>query len=631
MKPKAVSQFDINESVSQSSSKMKSVRDTPAWVISLVAHVAVLLLLASMTRITIFETQTDILSSIEELDPDEYKFDSTVVDQIGSDSDANKLSLSQQAATQVGNEPQKQTEQKLEEEFLTVEIPNNAEIIEPSEAEILEVVETSGATEHAGGVEGAIDRLSLEIAGSLKENKTLVIWLFDVSPSVSKRRDVIADRFENVYKQLGLLKVQPEKYLKTAVASFGAKTNILTPDPVDDIQSIVGAIREIEADKSGDENVFSAVLTVAKRWSSYRTKQRRNMMIIVVTDEAGTDQNGLEAALSFTKRYGMKCYVVGNAAPFGRRIVKMPWELPNGDIVTAVAEQGPETVVPERLQLPFWGLPSGDLDNMSSAFGPYALTRLCAETNGLYFVAADTPGKTYDPAVMRNYRPDYSPVRRYEMEARKDPTKSALLNTALISWQSNMPTPQLTFPASTDNELRQVITEAQKPVALLDGKLQELYASLIVGEKNRPNLRNLRWRASFDLAMGRVLAMRVRAYGYNTVLAEMKATPKTYEKKDSNMWLLKGNPEITSGPAVKKLAKKARGYLSRVVDNHPGTPWADLAERELSKPMGWVWEEGSMLTAKQIEEMRKNNPQFDEEQRKQERRRRNLAKPPIKI
>ncbi len=44
------------------------------------------------------------------------------------------------------------------------------------------------------------------------------------------------------------------------------------------------------------------------------------------------------------------------------------------------------------------------------------------------------------------------------------------------------------------------------------------------GEKHRDKLDSDRWRASFDLAMGRVLAMRVRAFGYNSVLAEMRRT-----------------------------------------------------------------------------------------------------------
>jgi hypothetical protein len=30
-------------------------------------------------------------------------------------------------------------------------------------------------------------------------------------------------------------------------------------------------------------------------------------------------------------------------------------------------------------------------------------------------------------------------------------------------------------------------------------------------------------------------------------------------------------------------------YLNRVIKDHPGTPWALLAEKELKDPVGWVW------------------------------------------
>ena len=93
--------------------------------------------------------------------------------------------------------------------------------------------------------------------------------------------------------------------------------------------------------------------------------------------------------------------------------------------------------------------------------------------------------------------------------------------------------------------------------------------------------------------MGRVLAMRVRSYGYNMMLAEMKASPKKFEKKESNLWTLRPSKDITSGPATKKMANKAQEYLKRVIDEHAGTPWAILAEREYGTPLGWEWKEGT--------------------------------------
>lgn len=611
--------------------RLKLKREIPAWVISVLMHAAVLFVLALITHATDLAEQITVVTMVQDLDDPEYVADASIMDQIGTEGTFTQLTDAQQSATEMGQQQQEQAEQELEDELLAVDIPVTNQIIEPNEANLQEEVDTTGTTENAGGVEGAIDRITLEIAASLREGKTLVCWVFDVSPSLSKRRELIANRFENVYRQLGVLDVNADKSLITGVAAFGAQTTFLTPEPVSDVQDIVSAIRKVSPDTSGDENVFTAVHDVAKRWSKYRRSQDRKMMIIVVTDEAGSDQAVMEETINYVKRYGIRCYVVGNAAPFGRRVVRTEWELDNGDIVMAEMDQGPESIFPERLQLPFWGANGSDLNNMSSGFGPYGLTRLCAESNGLYFISAETPGPRFDHEVMRGYQPDYIPIKTFDQRVRKDPAKSALLNASLVTWNEGLAIPQLGFNASNDTELRQQITNAQMPIAKLDAALTELEKILEVGEKNRPKVREARWRAGYDLAMGRVLAMHVRAFGYNTLLAEMKSSPLPFENDESNFWVLKPSQEISSGPAVGKAAKRATEYLTRVIDEHPGTPWARLAELELSQPLGWAWEESRVPTQEEMDEQRRNNPQFAEEERERMERARNLAKPPIKI
>ena len=51
-------------------------------------------------------------------------------------------------------------------------------------------------------------------------------------------------------------------------------------------------------------------------------------------------------------------------------------------------------------------------ERLSAGYGPYALTRLCAETGGVFFVA-DQGSIRFDSDVMRDYQPDYRPVRDY--------------------------------------------------------------------------------------------------------------------------------------------------------------------------------------------------------------------------
>ncbi|RMG38059.1 MAG: VWA domain-containing protein [Planctomycetota bacterium] len=569
-----------------------TAREVPAWAISLIVHALLLLLLASITQVINRDSFREPIVSemLDEFD-EQYKFDTVVVEDLGNDSDVNTISPSQLAATVVKTDPVERMERHIEETVIEAPAIPTSEVVTPNEAEFADVVDVRGATEEPGGVEGAIDRLTLEIAQSLKERKTLVIWLFDESGSMAKRRNAIADRFENIYRQLGMLDESYDKALKTAVVGFSDKTTFYTPDPVDDIRPLVGVIRGIKPSKSPKEMVFTAVMDCAKRWLKYRTAMRRNVLFIIVTDERGDDFQLVEDASAFLARYGMRVYCVGNASPFGRREGYIPYTYPDGYTIMAKVDQGPESLFPQRLNLPFWGVRSNDLRNMSSGFGPYALTRLCAETKGLFLITEQDRRYRFDPAIMRNYVPDYRPIRVVEKDVRSNLAKTALVQAAQRANVETITAPQLSFRADTDNILRQQITEAQKPLALLDYRLQELETILAAGEKDRPKIREPRWQAAYDLAMGRVLALRVRAYGYNVVLASMKASPKSFSNKNNNTWTLVPSSEVQGGPIVRKMAKRATEYLSRVIDQHAGTPWAVLAERELSTPMGWQWKE----------------------------------------
>jgi hypothetical protein len=90
--------------------------------------------------------------------------------------------------------------------------------------------------------------------------------------------------------------------------------------------------------------------------------------------------------------------------------------------------------------------------------------------------------------------------------------------------------------------------------------------------------------------MGRALATKVRTEGYNSMLALAKQGLK-FENENSDTWVLKPSDEVTSGSVISKEAEQARTYLQRVVTEHPGTPWAMLAEKELAVPFGWKWTE----------------------------------------
>lgn len=572
-----------------------------ACFISLSLHAIALVslgLIKFAQKIDVMTTITTVMDQ-EEDDPLRHKFDTAMTDQVGNEGDTNTFTASQEASTVLAKDTQVEIEKTVDAN-LDVSVPVVDELPQLAKSDVLASVNTSGATEHVGGVEGAIDRLAWEIANSLREKKTLVVWLFDVSPSLAARRTQIADRVENVYKQLTQLNASADNALRSAVATFDEKCSILTDKPLDDPAEFVKVVRKIksETNSSGIENTFSAVNQVANRYKSQSDKHNR-VMLIVVTDEAGSDPVQLEQAISNCSKYQMRCYCVGDSAPFGREMVETQFEMETGETVIGVMQKGPESFFPELVRLGFWGANSYDLDDMSSGFGPYGLTRLCAETNGLFFIADNGRGQhRFDPAIMRNYAPDYRPIPILEQDLRRNKAKSALVEAcaAIVNETQrrkvlSISMPRLDFKSDNDTVLRQELTEAQKPIADLDLSLDSLLRLLEQGEKDRSKIKEARWKASYDLAMGRTLALRVRAFGYNTMLAEMKSNPKRFETPGSNKWNLVPSKEITSGAATKKMAAKANEYLSQVIDDHPGTPWALLAEREKSVPMGWEWKE----------------------------------------
>ncbi|MFO0918745.1 MAG: vWA domain-containing protein [Planctomycetaceae bacterium] len=593
--------------------------DLVAWVASLGVHLVVIAILATIHFEVMQETERAITSEMdeEELEPLQYAFDAELTDQLGNDSNTDILSSSQDTAAKIGERDPLRAIQEQVDTPLAVPIPLVIDDIpKPEQAEFAAPIQTRGATEHPGGVEGAVDRLAWEIHNSLREGKTLVVWLFDVSPSLNKRRQVIADRVENVYNQLTALNVGADKALVSAVVSFSNHLNFVTPEPLSSSEDVVKAVRAIRSEESGDEFVFEAVIRATDKWIKQRTQFHRNVMLVVVTDEAGSDAQNLEKAIALTKRHGIRCYVVGDEAPFGRKSTEMPFTLENGETVIGVMDNGPENYYPDLVSLAYWGANGWDLDQMSSGFGPYALTRLSTETGGLFLVAQESGRHKFDPQIMRNYSPDYRPIAAIDSDLRKNQAKQSLVKVAVESGINQLAIPRLDFPAENDTVLRQAITESQKPQAELDYKLTALQSELEQGEKDRKKVGEARWQAAYDLAMGRVLALRVRSYGYNLMLAEMKVNPKKFEKPGSNRWRLAPSAEINSGQAVKKMAAKANEYLNRVIDGHPGTPWALMADREKGTPFGWEWKEESYVPPSQAQQKaneQKKAPRFVDE------------------
>lgn len=608
----------------------KILRDMPAWGISLVINLSILLIFNFIVLKSHEDPDSTTITSVvdDTLQQEELQFNSTSSDTVGTSGDGFAMTPSMQSATAVG--PQEIPAEKEMQEILNPEIRPLMEtaMIQP-EGNLASQVDTTGQTDSVErGVEGALDRIAFEIRNSLRDRKTLVIWLFDASGSLDERREAIAERFENVYKQVGEMGSTDALY--SVVASYGESAKLHTPEPTQDIAKLSEIVRtEIKKDDSGKEMVFTAAKLALEKFKSWHRREGPwNRLVFIVTDEKGDDgPQLLEDVISLAKRSNTRFFTIGNAAIFGQLKGYVEYTYEDGYVEYLPVDQGPEGAFPDAVQLPFIG--SGrdwKLNQMSASYGPYALTRLCTETGGRYLITEETRGYNFDRAIMRRYSPDLRPARIVQQEIARNQAKAALVNVAEMTYRSDAPVPELIFRAYNDNILRTDIGEAQKPVAEIDYELKRLYDALSVGERDRENLREPRWQAAFDLAMGRILAMRVRYFGYNQMLANMKVNPKSFEKENSNMWRLVPSDDILTGPEMRKAAAKAKEYLKRVIDDHPGTPWAMLAERELSTDLGWSWQEFSQPIPGSENTFRANDQEVarlllaDEERREMQRR-----------
>lgn len=461
-------------------------------------------------------------------------------------------------------------------------------------------IKGSGA-EHVGSAEGAVDRTAQEILRRLEKGRTLVVWAFDASGSLQAERERLAKHIETIYTHIDQLDQEhraSEGGLLTMVVAFGESRKAMMDAPSDDHDAIARAIRSVPLDTTGIESTFTTVAEVVRKWGRYKDSKGNvyKTMIIVVTDEIGDDESALEdtIALATDRKYQVPVYVLGSQALFGRTEGRVNYTDPKSGrtFYNIPVRQGPESLLPEQIVLPFWY--GGDQYAMlDSGFGPYALSRLAGATGGIYFVTR--LGQTrqgFDPVAMREYKPDWVSRAQYESAVQTHPLRKAVIDAALLTQQQGLPgMPSLVFPPVDGTEFKEVMERNQAISAqtsyLVDAAIEPINA--VVKLRDRETSR--RWQAHYDLIRGRLMAMKVRSYEYNWACAQMKKDPLKFKKPDSNAWRLVPDTEIHFSDKAAAAARQATDLLKKVVAEHPNTPWALLAQRELKDPMGFKWVE----------------------------------------
>ena len=590
--------------------------DAPAWAMSLAIHVVVLLGLAlsglaeppkAVRNVTVIEAplaaEEEVQLVPQEITVSDERQETDGAESEQSDTVAQALAptLSEISVVSVEAEPDLVSD-------ITLQVVDDL----PTAQEIDTTVTVKGSVGvGTTGAAGAVDHLTAEIAASLAQRPTVVCWVFDQSVSLSAQRRQIADRLDRVFDELGANRSSARRPdLTNMVVGFGESVSLVTPKPTDEVEQVVKAIESIPVDPSGSENTFTAIRRTAEAARIFRTSSpKKNVMIVVFTDEVGNDQDKADDTTKYCVTLGIPVYVVGVPAPFGLAEVRMKYvefdPKYEQDEQWVVIEQGPETLYPEVVRVR-----SGRYadDAIDSGFGPFSLSKICADTGGIYFrvhANSNARGRVtnemtapmaaqlryfFDADVMRAYQPDYVSQAKLKQELAENRAKQVLVEAARKTVIEPMESPETTFPRNDEGALKNLLGEAQKTAARLQPKIDALYELLKGGQSDRERIREKRWQAGYDLALGRVLAVKVRTDAYNLMLAQA-SLGMTFKNPKSDTWKLVPSDVVKVGSATEKLAKQADELLNRVVNDHPGTPWALLAAEELRMPLGYEWTE----------------------------------------
>src|SRR5690606_14414557 len=169
-------------------------------------------------------------------------------------------------------------------------------------------------------------------------------------------------------------------------------------------------------------------------------------------------------------------------------------------------------------------------------------------TGGIYFITRASSGRVnFDPAGMREYKPDWVSKEQYLQMLARHPLRKAVMRAAVVTQQALPPQPDLTFPPIDAPNFKDAMTEGQRKVARVQYTVDEALGlsntapgepTIVSVAKLRDREPSRRWQAHYDLVKGRLLAMKIRCMEYNRACALMKRDQPKFTKPGSNAWRL---------------------------------------------------------------------------------------------
>lgn len=442
------------------------------------------------------------------------------------------------------------------------------------------------------GYGGAMDRMTQELLVMMAKSDVLTVWLFDQSESMRNDQQEIRQRLERVYQELNVSGGAKKEALLTSVASYGAEVQMHTRRPTADFAAIGQAVDEIPVDETGQERTCAAIVKMIQQHRKYAQGSRRQLAIVVVSDESGDDGENLEATIALAKEAGCRIYVMGREAVFGYPLAHVVYtDEPTGYVYWIPIRRGPETPLVELLQTDaLWPR----RDAYPSGFGPYEQVRLCRETGGVFYLLPSLETnllsgekRLYEIEAMRPYLPDLSSREEYQATRGGSPLRAAVaeLIAILDPSQNQAIRFEEQLPIEPDKFLEVVRNEQKKGEGYLRF-LREAEQRLKEFGRYRREEPSPRWQANFDLLMAQVVAYQVRVYEYAAYMEQFVQQPKIIKDPKTNRWRVALVSRTVTGDETAEYRRRATEMFKDIIADHPGTPYAARAQWELDRGYG---------------------------------------------
>ncbi len=368
---------------------------------------------------------------------------------------------------------------------------------------------TRKATDHDSVLSqsDAIQRALDIIRDSVDFAPTTVVWLVDISPSAMSWGSEIHSDVRRFYAEVvPTLTAEPDR-LQTGVMTISRTVEFRvkrTTDP----QAVVAALDAMRIESSGRETTFEALQQALDEYLPLRIRQRREVVFVIITDEAGDDWAQVDRLVEQPRKYALPIYVVGVPAPLGRMAALNPGiELSTeGTDAQAAAErtalwhpilQGPESRAGETIQLEFEEF-SSSLELLDSGFGPFALEWLCRASGGSFLAVRGrslgsgfanarrqqwptVDAGEFDPQIMRSYAPDWVDETSYQNLLQGNAACRALHDAARLPRAAVLRDAEFRFEKRDEADLKNRLDRAQQAAAKVVPAVNELYETCVKG------------------------------------------------------------------------------------------------------------------------------------------------------